>query len=604
MIIPTNPNLNSYQGQSKNEDIDWEAALQSLYTRRWFILTITALVCSLAVAFTAAMPDIYTAQTSILVERVDDTPLHYKEILFPAGEQGPGYYETKVALLKSRPILEETIKGLDLVEHYRKEDAGVKSVQDVLKILNKRIRANVLGRTQIIRVEIKDTNPEMAARIANTISENFVREAWRERFFISDQLLKWFPEEAGTLQKNTPIQQLRKLDTDEIIASLPSVMQDSILNGIKQDRMKIDAQIRELSRRYTAEHPKMKELRARGDYLGSELKAQIERIVSGLKAGLAGQFSVNNIKIVESATPPTKPSGPRRLLTVLGFTLVSLVLSAWSAVFLEYLNRHIRTEEDIKRLGVTFLGHMPLITGLGSTQNGKRLDDLIDSDMRLGDDVMNVRTSLLFSMPAEQGKLLLCTSAIPGEGKSTIAAMLGISLAESGMRVLLIDADMRNPTLHKIFHLENEEGLSGCLAGTVKAREAVQIMEKNTFLHVLPAGKKPPNPAVLIGSSAMGNLISELASEYDKIIFDVPPALHIADALILGQRMHGAILVFEAGKIHQTIAKRLIEKVSTAHGILIAAVVNRTKFQKLDSRAYQYYHQYQKYYHRPVGKPN
>ncbi len=607
MIIPTNPNpnLNPYQPQPKNEDVDWEAALQGLYSRRWLILTVTVLAGCLAALFTAVMPDVYTAQTSILVERFNDTPLHYKEILFPTGEQGPGYYETKVALLKSRPILEQTIKQLNLLEHYRKADKRVKNTQDVVKILNKRVRANVLGRTQIIRVEIKDTDPQMAARIANIISENFVREAWRERFFISDQLLKWFPDEAGTLQKNAPIQQLRKLETDEVITSLPSVMQDSVLNGIKQDRMKVDAEIRELSRRYTKEHPKMKELRARADYLKSELKGQIERIVGGLKAGLAGQFSVNNIKIVETATPPSKPSGPKRLLMVLGCTLVAFAFSAWLAIFLEYLNRHIRTEEDVKRLGVSFLGYMPLITDLDPTRNAKSLMDIMDSDIRLNDDVINIRTSLLFSMPAEQGKLLLCTSAIPGEGKSTIVAMLGLSLAESGSRVLLIDADMRNPTLHKIFNLDNEEGLSGCLAGAVKAREAVHILEKNTLLHVMPAGQKPPNPAVLIGSSALGQLISELAGEYDKIIFDVPPALHIADALILAQRMHGAILVFEEGKIHQTIAKKLIEKVSAAHGILIGTVVNRAKFQKLDYRAYHYYHQYQKkYYHDTVGKPD
>lgn len=596
--------INPSQPQFKHEDVDWEAVLQSLYRRRWFILTLAGIVLCTVTLVTATLPDMYTAQTSILVERVNETPLHYKEILFPLGEQGQGYYETKVALLKSRPILEQTIEQLGLKEHYRKRDRRVKNVQDVVKVLRKRVHANVLGRTQIIKVDIQDTDPQMAAAIANRISENFVRETWRERFFISDQLLQWFPGEAKTLQKSSPIKQLQKLEQDEIATSLPSVMQDPVLNSIKQDRMKVDAEIRELSRRYTPEHPKMKELLARAGYLESELKAQIERIIGGLKAGLAGQFSVNNIKIVENATVPLHPSGPKRLLTILAATFLTLAFSAWLSIFLEYLNRHIRTEEDVKRLSLSFLGYMPFVAGLQAESNGKSIIDILDSEVRLNDDIMNIRTSLLFSMPAEQGKLMLCTSAIPGEGKTTIAAMLGVSLAESGFRVLLVDADMRNPSLHKIFNLENQEGLSGCLAGTLSAKDVIQIVETNSLLHLMTVGTKPPNPAVLLGSAAMGQLIAELAAQYDKIIFDVPPALHIADALILAERMHGAVLVFEAGKVHQTIAQKLIEKVSAAHGILIGAVVNRADYQKLDYQTYQHYQQYQKYYHSPVGNPN
>ncbi|MBI1978248.1 MAG: polysaccharide biosynthesis tyrosine autokinase [Candidatus Omnitrophica bacterium] len=603
-MIPPSQNLNFDQPPAKSEDVDWEAAWQSLYRHRWLILTLTGVAFCSSTLLTALLPNLYTAQASILVERVNETPLHFKEILFPIGEQGAGYYETKVALLKSRPILGQTINRLNLIEHYHKRDHRVKDMQDAVKVLQKNVHANVLGRTQIIKVAVKDTDPKMAADIANTLSENFVREAWRERFFISDQLLKWFPDEAGTLQKNSPIQQLRTLHTDELVTSLPSVMQDPVLNGIKQDRMKVDAEIREFSRRYTEEHPKMKELRARANYLESEIKAQIEKIIGGLKAGLAGQFGVNNIKIVENATAPTTPSSPKRLRIILSCTVLILALSAWLAIFLEYLNHHVRTEEDVKRLGLSFLGYLPRVTGLETASNGKSLSEVVDSEARLADDVMNIRTALLFSMPAERGKLIMCTSSVPGEGKTTIAGLLGISLAESGFRVLLVDADMRNSSLHKMFKLENQEGLSACLAGTLQVKDAIQVLDQYPSLHVLPAGKRPPNPAVLLGSLTMGKLIEEVAGEYDKIIFDVPPILHIADAFILAERMHGAVLVFEAGKVHQTIGKKLIEKVSAVHGILIGAIINRADFQNLDYQVYQHYHQYQKYYHSTVGNAN
>lgn len=600
-----NQNTYSYSQQQplKNESIDWEMGWQSLYRRRWLILTVTGIVFCLSILITTTLPDQYTAQTSILVERVDGSALHYKEVLLPSGEQGPGYYETKVALLKSRPILERTVEELKLVEHYHKKNRRVKSLQDAVKILQKRIHANVLGRTQIIRVDIQDLDPEMAAAIANSLSELFVRESWRERFFISDQLLKWFPSKAKTLQNTSPIQQLQKLEKEDVISSLPSVMQDPVVNGIKEDRMRVDVEIRELSRRYTDEHPKMKELHARADALENEMKGQIEKIVGGLKAGLAGQFSANNIKIVENATAPTKPSGPKRLFIVLAATFLAAALSAWFAVFLEYLNHHLRTEEDMRRLSLSFLGYLPRLTALETAANGKSSLDFVKTDRRLHDEITNIRTSLLFSMPADQGKLIMFTSAIPGEGKSTIAAMMGASLAESGSKVLLVDADMRKPSLHKIFNLENEEGLSACLAGTLKAKDVVQVVGQNFMLHVMTAGKRPPNPAVLLSSATMGQLIAELAGEYDKIIFDVPPALHIPDALILAERMHGAVLVFEAGKIHQTIGKKLIEKIKNARGILTGAIINRADYQKLDYQAFQHYQQYQKYYHSAAGNP-
>lgn len=607
MTDPEQKLFTNQQVAVKMDEIDWERAWQSLYRRRWFILTVSSFVFILSALFTSSMPDLYTAQTSILVERIDDKPLHYKEVLMPMGEQGPAYYETKVALLKSRPILEQTVIQLNLIEHYQKKNRRVKNVDDAVRILQKRIGARVLGRTQIIRVDVEDTSSKMAADIANRLSENFVREAWRERFFISDQLLEWFPDEAKTLQKNSPIKQLEQLSQDQMISSLPSIMQDPVVNRIKEDRMKVDAEIRELSRRYTPQHPKMKELRAKGDYLESELKAHIEKIISGLKAGLAGQFSANSIKIVESANVPSQPSGHQRMLIVLGCTLLAALFSAWVAILMEYVNRRIRTEDDIERLSLPFLGYLPLITGLKRVPDSNSVLDVVDSDARLRDDIMTIRTSFLFSMPRDRAKLMMCTSATPGEGKSTLVAMLGVSLAESGSKVLLVDADMRNPVLHKIFRLENKEGLSACLAGMFKGGDLIQPLANKPMLHVMTAGKRPPNPVLLLGSEAMTRLISELSNEYDKIIFDVPPALLISDALILAEKMHGVILLFDAGKVHQTTAKKLIEKITIARGSVIGAVMNRVEYQKLDYKAYQYYHQYEKYYRNTAetaGNPN
>jgi len=597
-----NYNTQDYQVGDKDVGADWHASLQSVFRRRWFILTAVTAVFCLSVLILSRFPDVYTASTSVLVDRVDEDANNYKEILLPMSEQGASYYETKVALLKSYPILEKTAAELNLVEHYKEQGYKVINNQGAVGVLSRKISAHVMGRTQIIKVSVEDQNPEMAAKISDAVSNIFVREQWRERFFVSDQLLQWFPDEAETLQQNSTIEQLQKLDTNkmdvnELSAYLPSVMKDSVLNTMKQDRMKIDAELEELSKRYTQEHPKMKELNARAGYLEQEFDIQVQKIVKGLKAGLSGQFSVNNIKVIENAIAPTDPTSPKRFLIVVTATFLSLILCIWISIFMEYLNRSIRTEDDIKSLGISFFGYLPLLKDLAKSEERSKITDLLHSDIRLNDDLTAVRVNLLFSTPADLGKLIMCTSSIPGEGKTTVAAMLASSLADSGLKVLLVDADMRKSTVHQVFKLDGyQNGLSSCLTGAAQAKDVIQVMDSNPLLHVMPSGKRPTNPVILLGSKTMDNLIAELSEDYDKIIFDMPPVLHIPDAMFLAEKMHVALIVFQEGKIHSKIGKQIVAKVGNRKNILVGSVINQAELEKHGYQAYQYYHKYHKYY--------
>lgn len=583
---------------------DWEHIWNVLCLRRNVIFSMTAIVFALSTIVAFQLRKTYTAETTLLVEKVDESPFSFKELLFAMGESGPTFYETKVGLLKSFPILEMTVEQLDLVKHYQKIFRKLKTKRDAALILKKRVRANLMGRTQIIRVEVRDRDPEMAAKIANAIAENFIKESWRDRLFVSEQLLKWFPNEANALQGGSPINQLQQLDRNEVISSLPSITQDPVIQRLRQDQVKVDSELRELSRRYTEEHPKMKELRGRAEYLQGEMKVQVEKIVMGLKAGLSGEFNVNSLRVVETAVPPQRPSGPKRLLIIIGWTLIAFLFSGWFTILLDHLNRQIRREEDLREFPMTFLGYFPLVAEFEEKHSQASmmstppiLLDAVHSKMRFMDDLTNIRTSLLFSMPAEQGKLLLCTSASPGEGKTTLSGLMGISLAQTGAKVLLVDADMRNPSLHKVLGIANEEGLSDYLVGSSSGKEIIRQVERYPHLDVITAGKRPPNPAILLGSQAMSGLLAELSQDYEKILFDAPPALHIADAVILAQRMHGAILIFQAGKIHRDAARKLVEKLQMTHGLLVSAVINQVQYHKLDSHYHRYYHEYGKYYH-------
>ena len=587
---------------NENEEIDFRIFWKVIQNRRWFIFTVAAIALAFAAVYSFRLPDIYTAHTRILFEYVSDkSALKNPEMLQTESQYGPVYYQTQAEMLKSRNILEQAVEQADLMGYYKKTFNQTKTKEELVGILDRKMDVKLVKGTQLIELSVSDHDPKMAAQLANTIAEIFLKESWRERLFISDQLLQWFPEEGKTLKDSSPMNQLKELDKQDMVMSLPSVLQDSVVSSLKQSRLDVDAQMEEFSKRYTSEHPKMKELTARAAYLESAMKLQIQKIITSLKSGLAGEFSVTNIKIAETAEVPRAPSGPKRLSIILFSTFLSLLGSSIFAILLFYLDQNIRSEEDIRKVPLVFLGYLPLIAeleGLSKGGSSKTLVDQVVSDTRLIDEVTNIRTSILFSMPAEKSKLFMCTSAMPEEGKTTVVSMLGIALAEAGEKVLLIDADMRRPALHQVFGLENKEGLSNCLIGSTHPKKVARIIEKVPNLHVITAGEKTPNPAVLLGSESLNRLIREVENDYTKIIFDAPPALHIADGLILTSRVHGTILIFHGGKIHQNVAKRMKDRIQSAGGVLVGGIINRVDYKRLDYSYYRYYRQYSKYYQK------
>lgn len=602
MINLANRDLNAMvYSEDKSEIFDLVFLWKLIQSKRWFIFTITAITFSLALIYSLNLPTIYTARGKVLIERIDQSAYQNPEILKPQAEWGATYYLTRAELIKSRHILELAAELLNLKDYYGKMYRQNLTNEQAAAILTDKVETKILRGTQIIELSVTDTNPEWAAKIANAISENFLKESWRERLFIAEQLLKWFPQEGETLAQSSPIQKLKKLEKEDAIESLPSISRDPVINSIKQERVNVDAQIRELSRRYTPEHPKMKELISRAEYLESEMKAQMDKIISGLKSGLVGEFGVSNVKVVEEASIPSEPSGPRRfrftaLATLLGFFGSILLLA-----LLRYLDESIKVEEDVRRIPLPFLGYLPKIVELAAdSRNSGTKKGLVQilSDNHLCDEISSVRAALLFSMPAEKSKLLMCTSAIPEEGKTTIISMLSIALADAGEKVIIIDADMRKPSLHKLFGLENKCGLTNYLIGSTGLSDVIHAVDGVPRLSIVTAGEHTPNPTILLSSTTIDQLIAELQPDYDKIIFDVPPSLHIPDGLILAGKMHGTILIFDAGKIHQNVGRKIKEKIISANGVVIGGIINRANYKNLDYPYDQYYSKYSKYYHQ------
>ena len=198
-----------------------------------------------------------------------------------------------------------------------------------------------------------------------------------------------------------------------------------------------------------------------------------------------------------------------------------------------------------------------------------------------------VRTNINFSMPDKELKTLLFTSSSPGEGKSTSAANVAIVFAQEGKKVLLVDADMRKPTMHYTFHTTNTTGLSNLLTKQWMLEEVTKLT-KIDGLHLITSGPIPPNPAELIGSNSMGTLIETLKSQYDIVIFDAPPLLSVADAQILSNKCDGTILVINAGTTEKDSVVKAKESLVSAKANILGTLMNNFKLEK-DHYYYQYY---------------
>ena len=199
-----------------------------------------------------------------------------------------------------------------------------------------------------------------------------------------------------------------------------------------------------------------------------------------------------------------------------------------------------------------------------------------------------LRTNLQFSSVDKPLKKIMITSSVPQEGKSLVIGNLAISIASTGKKTLLVDADLRRPKQHKNFLLENHIGLSNLLAENLPLDKVLHTTKVDT-LHVITSGPVPPNPAEMLGSDRMYKFIEEVSSIYDTILFDTPPVNSVADASILSPRMDGIILVIEAGSTEREasiIAKQQLEKVNAR---ILGVVLNKVQ-QKGGSYYYYYYY--------------
>jgi capsular exopolysaccharide synthesis family protein len=301
----------------------------------------------------------------------------------------------------------------------------------------------------------------------------------------------------------------------------------------------------------------------------------------------------NNVRVVDRAEVPKSALAPTGRRTWLMSFAIGLVVAIGVAFGLDYMNDTIKTPEDVtRRLKLPFLGLVPSVRG---DKHPVLASSHVPHDF--GEAFRSLRTSLMSRFTTDGTKTLLVTSAQPLEGKTTTACNIAMALAYGGARVLLIDADMRRPGLHRPLQLTNERGLSQVLIGQARVRDVIQRTVDPNLL-AITAGRTPPNPSELLASERMKTLLSNLShGPFDWIVIDTPPVLAVTDAVILAPLVSGVTFVVGAEMTRRRLAERALDTIMSARPRFAAVVLNKVDFARNKYYYSRYYgHQYKNYY--------
>jgi capsular exopolysaccharide synthesis family protein len=261
----------------------------------------------------------------------------------------------------------------------------------------------------------------------------------------------------------------------------------------------------------------------------------------------SGHTSPVSASVLQPATVPTDPTSPNTKLDIALGLLVGLAIGVGLAVLIDVLDTRIRGKRD-----VTLITNAPIIGGIALDPNAVTRPLIVQDDPHSprAESFRILRTNLQFLEVEPGPKSFVMTSAVPGEGKTTTSANLAITIAESGAKVVILDADLRRPKLAEYLGLEGGVGLSDVLIGRVPLADALQPWGRGT-LNVLPAGSIPPNPSELLGSTAMAALLRTLETQFDVVIIDLPPLLPVTDAALVSKLTRGTLVVVAAGNTHK-----------------------------------------------------
>jgi capsular exopolysaccharide synthesis family protein len=641
------------------------------------------------------------------------------------------FYETQLRILQGRELASRAVRSLKLetvpefngtgptptrltqtldflkakiMSPFKGEPAPAPSApgeidhEDLVGALQGRINVSQLRGSQLVDVSFTSTDPEFAAKAANVIAEEYVKQNIEFRVSSSGKSLEFLTEEVAKqkaivleserkmteyresqnaisldssanivgsrlsqvsdnhtrarqtrLQREVQYKQVMATTDPKERASLSVVASSPTMQNLRGQINTLERERARLKERYGDNHPDVQKVLGQLADAQRQISVEVERTVQTIKndyeaaaaeektalqeleqqkyaATDLGRKSVdysalvreaesnrevyerllqqenelrvlsnnrqNNVRLLERARVPGAPYSPDINRAWMMAIIFGLGLGVAAAFAIDYLDDTIKTPDDVRlKLKLPFLGVAPKVQG----NERPLLSETVPP--HFGEAFRALRTALVNASTDKDTKIILTTSSQPQEGKTTVTVNLALALAIGGARVLVIDADMRRPSLHKALKLTNEKGLAELLSDTTRMREVVR-RTSHPNLVAITAGDTPPNPSELLGGERMKTLLRQLSqSPFDWVIIDTPPVLAVTDAVILAPLVSGVTFIIGAEMTRWRMAERALETLAGGKPKSIAAVLNRVDLERNRYYYWRYYgHQYYGYY--------
>ena len=477
------------------------------------------------------------------------------------------------------------------------EDIVVQRLSELNAALTRAKTDRIAKEVEFRQLETIQDNAEALDAVPVIVSNRFIQELKVELAGLRRQRV----ELADNLGDRHP-DMIRIQSAVRVAKARLQVEIGKVVQSVRNEFRAAQAQERSLARELEAQKVKALAMNKMGIGYGVLLRdAESNRQVYESLLNRAKEISVSaelrssNVRSIDEAELPTAPVSPRKSRILLIALLVGAMSGIGLAFFFEYLDDRIKTPEDLKaHLGLPSLGLIPAVSRKTlKTMHTPLINNGVPASF--AEAFRTFRTGVMFST-ADRTRLFLITSTGPGEGKSVVTSNLGIGLAQTKMRVLLIDADLRRPVLHQAFGLDQEPGLSNLLVGDAKVSD---VLRKTAVpdLWLLTAGRIPPNPTELLGSQRFADFLTALSKQFDWILIDSPPVMAVTDAALVAHMTTGVIFVVGAEMTSRHAARQAVDHLESAHAKFTGAVLNRVELERNAYYYSQYYRsQYQQYY--------
>ena len=511
--------------------------------KKWWWLMVLSVVVAAAASFLATQsePSIYASRITLRVGEVLISPDPSQNDLYTGQALAQAYAD----LATREPVLLGALQSLNLEGDWQE--------------LRTRVSVRTILGTPFLEIAVTDQDPELAKALTDAVANQLIQQTPAASDPERQQELQFIQTQIDDLKTN--IDKAR----DEIVK-----LQDVLSNATSARQIQ--------------------DARARQNALQDQMttwRSTYAQLLAALQRG-----TPNSLSVVEASQVPTTPIGPNARSNIALAAAIGLVFAVGAAFLLEYVDDTIKTDNDVRQvLGLPTIGSIVRMGGKdyrSKTVTSKDFRTDVSEGYRL------LRTNLQYAAVDKPLQTLMITSSTPLEGKSLTASNLASVMAQAGQQVILVDADLRRPILHRILGLDNYFGLTTLLVNRdVQLSQVLQPVPKVESLRVLTSGPIPPNPSDMLGSHRMSEIIEALTKEADLVIFDTPPVAAVSDSAILGQKLDHTLMVVQSGRTRKPVAKRCKEALSSL-GIHIAGVC----LNQLPRRQLPFYGGYNSYYHR------